>query len=123
PAPGAGLGRDLVEIERIGLADRLAVQRDRVPGQGVGNGLARLAGHDLVPDLAQARILPEIGLESPRIVRLRHRASSLVARSICPILCRQYPPHETLENSRHLAYVTGICSEIVHVRPTTREVV
>jgi len=52
----------------VGFADRLAVQFDRFSGQRVGDGLARLAGDDVVPHFAQARVFPEIGLEG----RLRH---------------------------------------------------
>ena len=69
PAIAGGLGVGLVEIDRMILADRFAVEFDRFLGQRVGNGLARLAGDDVVPDLAQIGVFPEIGLEG---LRLRH---------------------------------------------------
>jgi hypothetical protein len=47
----------------MGFADRPAIELDRVSGQGVGNGLARRAGDDVVPHLAHIGVLPEIGLE------------------------------------------------------------
>jgi hypothetical protein len=45
------------------FANRLAVQLDRLPRQGIGNGPARLAGDDVVPDFPQIGIFPEVGLE------------------------------------------------------------
>src|SRR5437667_11080957 len=69
PAITRGFGVGLVEIDRMGLADRFAVEFDRLPGQRVGNGRARRAGDDVVPDLAQIGVFPEIGLEG---FRLRH---------------------------------------------------
>src|SRR6185436_15310432 len=59
----------LVEIERVILADRPAVQFDRLFRQRVGDGLARFAGDDVVPRLAQVGVFPEIGLEG---LGLRH---------------------------------------------------
>ena len=59
----------LVEIDRMILADRLAIELDRFPRQRIRNGLARLAGDDVVPDLAQIGVFPEVGLEG---FRLRH---------------------------------------------------
>src|SRR5258707_14550207 len=63
PAIAGGLGIGLVEIDRVILADRFAVELNGFPGQRVGNGLARLAGNDVVPDLAQIGVFPEIGLK------------------------------------------------------------
>jgi len=51
------------------LADRLAIQRNRFARERIGNGVARLAGNDVVPDFSQIGVFPEIGLEG---VRLRH---------------------------------------------------
>src|SRR4029078_9496113 len=63
PAIAGGPGIGLVEIDRVIFADRFAVQFDSLFGQRVGNGLARLARDDVVPDLAQIGVFPEIGLE------------------------------------------------------------
>src|SRR5882672_10559727 len=64
-----GLGIVLVEIDRMVFADGCAIQLDGVPRQRVGNALARLAGDDVVPDLSQIGVFPEIGLEG---VHLSH---------------------------------------------------
>src|SRR5216683_6712134 len=48
-----GFGVGLVEIDRMIFADGFAVEFDRLPGQRVGNGLARFARDDIVPDLSQ----------------------------------------------------------------------
>ena len=71
PAKGGrpSIGVGLVEIDRMILADRFAVEFDRLPGQRVGNGLARFAGDDMVPDLSQIGMFPEIGLEGFRLRR------------------------------------------------------
>jgi hypothetical protein len=45
------------------LADGFAVEFDRLSRQRVGNGLARRAGNDVVPDFSQIGVFPEIGLE------------------------------------------------------------
>jgi hypothetical protein len=69
PAITGGFGVGLVEIDRMILADRFAVEFDRLAGQRVGNRLARFAGDDVVSDFAQIGVLPEIGFEG---FRLRH---------------------------------------------------
>jgi hypothetical protein len=69
PAIAGGLRVGFIEIDRVILADRFAVEFDRFPGQRVGNGRARRAGDDVVPDLAQIGVFPEISLED---LRLRH---------------------------------------------------
>src|SRR5689334_22164343 len=83
-AIGACLCRGLIEIERIGFAYRLAEQRDRLLRQRIWQRLARLAGDDLVPDLARFRILPEIGFErlGGRSCGLRHCFLLFVWRTI-----------------------------------------
>src|SRR5262249_52559977 len=47
-------------------ANRMAIEFDRFAGQRVGNGPARFAGDDVVPELSQACVFPEIGLEGLR---------------------------------------------------------
>src|ERR1700733_16133948 len=66
-ARGPGVG--LVEIDRMILADRFAVERDGLVRQRVGDGLAGLAGNDVVPEFARIGVFPEIGLKG---VGLRH---------------------------------------------------
>src|SRR3954467_15325987 len=68
----------LIEVDRMGFAHRLAVEFDRRFRQRVGNGLARLAGDDVVPDFSQIGVFPEIGLEG---LCLRHAILSRSAVS------------------------------------------
>src|SRR3984957_11515199 len=69
PAIAGGFGVGFIEINRMIFADRPAVQGDRFLRQRVGDGLARLARDDVVPELSQIGVFPEIGLEG---FRLRH---------------------------------------------------
>src|SRR5882757_10507890 len=69
PAINGGLRVVLIEIKRVIFANGCAIQLDGVPRQRVGNGLARLAGDDVVPDFPQIGVFPEVGLKG---VRLSH---------------------------------------------------
>ena len=81
PAIDGSLRVVLIEIKRMVFADGCAIQLDGVPRQRVGNGLARLAGDDVVPDLAQIGVFPEIGLEG---LRLRHAPLPVLALLLLP---------------------------------------
>src|SRR6266852_670499 len=70
PAVTGGPGVSFIEIDRVIFADRPAVQRNRLLRQRIGNGLTRLAGNDVVPDLSQIGMLPEVGLEGLRLPHL-----------------------------------------------------
>src|SRR6267378_3712700 len=81
PAIDRGLRVVLVEIDRMVLANGCAIQLDGVPRQRVRNGLARLAGDDVVPDLSQIGVFPEIGLEG---LGLGHLALPVLALLLLP---------------------------------------
>src|SRR5580658_4325884 len=53
----------LVEIKRVDIVDGAAIALNRLEGEMVGDGLALLTRHDLVPDLALRGVFPEIGLD------------------------------------------------------------
>ncbi|MNL32811.1 hypothetical protein D3C87_1546860 [compost metagenome] len=53
----------LVEVQRMGIANDSAILVNGLQGEGVGNGLARFTGDDVVPGLAQLSFLPEVSLE------------------------------------------------------------
>ena len=86
PAIAGGPGIGFVEIDRVILADRFAVELDRFLCQRVGDGLSRRAGDDVVPHFSQIGVFPEIGLEG---LPLRHAVllvSCLFFRDLC--FCR-----------------------------------
>jgi hypothetical protein len=49
------------------LADRLAVQFDRLASQHVRKRLARRARNDFIPAFPGVSVLPEVGLEALRL--------------------------------------------------------